>query len=55
MTSVLGGVTMLWDMYQLRAGVDQLADGSEEGAQQIREIATQLELALAQFTEQQKP
>ena len=51
-TSVLGGVTMLWDMYQLKDGLAQLADGSEEGAEQIREIATQLELALSHFTQQ---
>ena len=51
-TSVFGGVTMLWDMYQLKSGVEQLADGSEEGAEQIREIAHQLELALLDFTEQ---
>jgi len=52
-TSVFGGVTMLWDMYQLKSGVQQLADGSEEGAQQIRDIATQLEVALTEFTEHQ--
>ena len=51
-TSVLGGVTMLWDMYQLKDGLAQLADGSEEGVEQIREIATQLELALSHFTHQ---
>ena len=50
-TLVFGGVTMLWDMYSLRSGVKQLADGSEEGARLIREIADQLELALTEMTE----
>ena len=50
-TSVFGGVTMLWDMYQLKNGVQQLAGGGEEGADQIREIANQLEEGLKEFTE----
>merc|ERR1712002_81990 len=50
-TSVFGGVTMLWDMYQLKNGVQQLAGGGEEGAIQIREIASQLEEGLKEFTE----
>ena len=54
MTLVFGGVTMLWDMYNLKSGVKQLADGSEEGARVIREIADQLELALTQMTEHQR-
>merc|ERR1712025_131081 len=50
-TSVFGGVTMLWDMYQLKNGVQQLAGGGEEGAIQIREIANQLEEGLNEFRE----
>lgn len=49
-TSVFGGVTMLWDMHQLRAGVRQLTEGGEDGARQIRDIAEQLELGLQQFS-----
>eukprot|EP00092_Neocalanus_flemingeri_P033973 GFUD01036941.1.p1 GENE.GFUD01036941.1~~GFUD01036941.1.p1 ORF type:complete len:610 (+),score=186.62 GFUD01036941.1:76-1905(+) len=48
-TSMFGGVTMLWDMYQLRAGITRLAEGGEEGAKQIRDIAYQLEEGLKQF------
>eukprot|EP00092_Neocalanus_flemingeri_P011069 GFUD01011917.1.p1 GENE.GFUD01011917.1~~GFUD01011917.1.p1 ORF type:complete len:326 (+),score=106.17 GFUD01011917.1:73-1050(+) len=48
-TSVFGGVTMLWDMYQLRTGVKRLAQGGEEGAKQIRDISNQLEEGLNQF------
>jgi len=48
-TSVFGGVTMLWDMYQLREGVKKLAEGGEEGAQEIRNIAEQLEKGLEDF------
>jgi len=48
-TSMFGGVTMLWDMYQLRSGVQRLAQGGEEGAMQIRDIANQLEEGLKQF------
>ena len=40
---------MLWDMYQLKAGVEQLAEGGGEGAAQIREIANQLEDGLREF------
>ena len=50
-TSVFGGVTMLWDMYQLKNGVKELAAGGEEGAIQIREIANQLEEGLMEFSE----
>jgi len=50
-TSVFGGVTMLWDMYQLKNGVQQLAAGGEEGAVQIREIAKQLEEGLLEFSD----
>ena len=53
-TLVFGGVTMLWDMYNLQSGVRQLADGSQEGARLIREIADQLELALREMTEHQQ-
>merc|ERR1712013_624993 len=48
-TSVFGGVTMLWDMYQLREGVKKLAEGGEEGAEEIRKIADQLEQGLTDF------
>ena len=50
-TSVFGGVTMLWDMYQLKNGVKELAAGGEEGAIQIREIANQLEEGLMELSE----
>ena len=53
-TLVFGGVTMLWDMYNLKSGIKQLADGSEEGAGMIREIADQLEAALSEMTEHQE-
>ena len=43
---VIGGAVMLLDMYHLKQGIEALADGSEEGAQQIREIADQLEQQL---------
>jgi len=49
-TSVFGGVTMLWDMYQLREGVKGLAEGGEEGAREIRNIADQLEKGLEDFS-----
>ena len=42
---------LLWDMYQLKNGVQQLAGGGEEGANQLREIANQLEEGLIEFTE----
>jgi len=48
-TSMFGGMTMLWDMYQLRSGIRKLAQGGEEGAKQIRSIAAQLEEGLQQF------
>ena len=55
-TSVLGGVTMLWDMYQLRAGIQRIVEGGgEEAAAQIRDIARQLEAGLREFSEQQEP
>ena len=55
-TSVLGGVTMLWDMYQLRAGLQRIVEGGgEEAAAQIRDIARQLEAGLREFSEQQEP
>ena len=50
-TSVFGGVTMLWDMYQLKNGVQQLAGGGEEGAREMKEIANQLEEGLMDFSE----
>ena len=51
-TSVFGGVTMLWDMYQLKTGVTQIVEGGEEAAEQIRDIATQLEQGLKEFSDQ---
>eukprot|EP00088_Acartia_fossae_P040437 TRINITY_DN42123_c0_g1_i3.p1 TRINITY_DN42123_c0_g1~~TRINITY_DN42123_c0_g1_i3.p1 ORF type:complete len:406 (+),score=119.44 TRINITY_DN42123_c0_g1_i3:84-1301(+) len=45
-TSVFGGVTLLWDVYQLKDGVKELAAGGEEGVNQLRNIAAQLEEAL---------
>ena len=48
-TSMFGGMTMVWDMYQLRSGIQKLAQGREEGAKQIRNIANQLEEGLKQF------
>jgi len=52
-TSVFGGVTMLWDMYQLRSGIRQMVEGpdSKEAVTQIREIARQLEEGLRHFSE----
>jgi len=51
-TSVFGGVTMLWDMYQLKTGIKQIVEGGEEAAEQIRDIAQQLEQGLLEFGEQ---
>jgi hypothetical protein len=48
-TSMFGAVTMVWDMYQLSSGIQKLAQGREEGAKQIRNIANQLEEGLQQF------
>ena len=48
-TSMFGGMTMLWDMHQLRSGIRRLAQGGEEVAKQIRSIAAQLEEGLQQF------
>jgi len=45
-TSVFGGVTLLWDVYQLRGGVKDLVAGGSEGAIQLRNIADQLQRAL---------
>ena len=39
MNGVVGGVCMMIDMYQLKTGIQTLADGSEEGVQQIRSVA----------------
>jgi len=50
-TSVFGGVTMLWDMYQLKTGIKQIVEGGEEASEQIRDIASQLELGLKEFSE----
>merc|ERR1712098_109362 len=50
-TSVFGGVTMLWDMYQLKTGIRQIVEGGEEASEQIRDIAQQLELGLKEFSE----
>ena len=51
-TSVFGGVTMLWDMYQLNNGIKQIVEGGEEASEQIRDIAQQLEQGLMEFGEQ---
>ena len=48
-TSLFGGMIMVWDMYQLRSEIQKLAQGGEEGARQIRNIANQLEEGLQQF------
>ena len=48
-TSVCGGATLVWDLWQLRTGVRQLAAGGEEGARQIEDIAQQLEEGLEKF------
>ena len=37
---VVGGVCMVVDMYQLKTGLQNLADGSEEGVQQIRGVTS---------------
>ena len=39
---VVGGVCMVVDMYQLKTGIQKLADGSEEGVQQIRGVTSVL-------------
>ena len=51
-TSVFGGVTMLWDMYQLKTGIQHIVEGGEEAADQIRDIAAQLEQGLMEFSQQ---
>jgi len=48
-TTMFGGMTLMWDMYHLRSGIRKLATGGEEGAMQIRNIASQLEEGLQQF------
>jgi len=48
-TSVFGGITMMWDIWQLRSGISKLAQGGEEGVTEIRSIANQLEEGLKQF------
>lgn len=50
-TSVFGGVTMLWDMYQLKTGLQHIVEGGEEVAVQIRDIAAQLEQGLLEFSD----
>ena len=47
-TLVFGGVTMLWDMYNLQSRVRQLAGRQDDHL--IREIADQLELALDPYS-----
>ena len=49
-SGVTGGVSMIIDMYQLKTGIERLVDGSEEGVQQIRDIADQLEEGLRKIT-----
>lgn len=53
-TSVFGGVTLLWDIYQLKGGIQELAAGGQEGAREIRNIARQLEVALFSMEEEQQ-
>ena len=48
-TTMFGGMTLMWDIYFLRSGLRRLATGGEEGAQQIRDIANQLEEGLQHF------
>jgi len=48
-TTVFGGITMMWDIWQLRSGISKLAQGGEEGVIEIRSIANQLEEGLKQF------
>jgi len=48
-TTVFGGLTMIWDIFQLKNIIHQLALGGEEGSHQIRSIASQLEEGLRQF------
>lgn len=48
-TVVLGGVTMLYDIYKLSGEVTDMAKLGEEGASEIRTIADQLEEALLEL------
>jgi len=48
-TTMFGGMTLMWDIYFLRSGVRRLATSGEEGANQIRDIANQLEQGLQHF------
>ena len=48
-TTMFGGMTLMWDIYFLRSGVRRLVTGGEEGANQIRDIANQLEKGLQHF------
>jgi len=51
-TSMFGGVTLLWDVYQLKKGVRELAAGGQEGEMEIRSIADQLEDSLNKFNKE---
>ena len=49
---VTGGVTMIYDVYQLSGQIDILVKkGGAEGASQIRSIASQLEKNLIEIKE----
>jgi len=41
-TTMFGGLSMMWDMYCLRIGIRKLATGGEERSKQIRNINLQL-------------
>ena len=48
-TVVLGGVTMLYDIYKLNNEVQEIAKLGSEGASEIRTIADQLEKTLGEL------
>lgn len=48
-TVVLGGVTMLYDIYKLNNEVAEIAKLGAEGASEIRTIADQLEEKLGEL------
>ena len=48
-TVVLGGATMIYDIYRLNEEVQTLAGKGKDGATDIRSIADQLESSLDEF------
>ncbi len=49
-TVVLGGATMIYDIYKLNSGLEAMANGRDrEAAQHLREIADQLQVALQEL------